>query len=571
MRFRAPVPADASAVLAVLEARDRADLGETEHTLEDLVDEWQSSDLDLERNAQVVEVSGALIVAYAAVRRPGTFAVVDPGHEGHGIGSRLLEWAEWRDRERGRDVHRQWVAGANASARALLTRAGYRCAHSYWRLVRSLEDAPPAPDTPAGFRLRSVDAVHDVLGIHTVGAASFADAPDYTPESLAEFIEEHLAAHDFDADLSRVATVDERIIGFLLAGRRPDERIGWVRILAVDPGYQDRGLGTALLRSAFAAFAKAGLREARLGVASYNARGLHVYERVGMTARYRFDIYERPAGSVPSRWRSYRDVDAAENPASLADQLDAIASVPFVAAEKRRSLEILGLGPGQSVLDVGCGTGPELEPLVAIVGPAGRVVGLESSASLIGAARAHRRDRAPAISVELVQGDVRSLPFAASEFDACRADRTLQHVDRPEAALAEMVRVTRAGGRVVVTESRWGLVAPSLDQDVTDRILGRLASETQQAEWLGYRLPAMLERAGLTDVQTASSNYTAGERDELWRFTHLRASVADAVRAGALGEEEATVWLERLDDLIGRGEAFAMVLILHVAGTKPPG
>ena len=80
----------------------------------------------------------------------------------------------------------------------------------------------------------------------------------------------------------------------------------------------------------------------------------------------------------------------------------------------------------------------------------------------------------------------------------------------------------------------------------------------------------MFEQAGLTDVQTVSADYTASERDELWRFTHLRASVTDAVRAGAVAEEEGTAWPAQLDELIERGEAFVVVLILHVTGTKTP-
>src|SRR5581483_2523804 len=150
MRYRAPVPADAPAVLAVFEARELADLGEVDQTLDQLLDEWRSSDLDLERNAQVVEDAEDRIVAYAAVRRPGTMVVVAPDHEGRGIGSRLPEWSEWRDRDRGREVHRQWAAADNASARALLTGAGYRHVRSYSRLVLSLEGIPAAPDPPAG-------------------------------------------------------------------------------------------------------------------------------------------------------------------------------------------------------------------------------------------------------------------------------------------------------------------------------------------------------------------------------------------------------------------------------------
>ena len=295
MRYRAPVLADAPAVLAVFEARDIADLGEVEQTLEELRDEWRSSDLDLESDARVVEEAGGRIVAYAAVRRQGTLVIVAPDREGRGIGSRLLEWAEWRDRERGRDVHRQWVAGRNATARALLTRAGYRRARSYSRMVRSLERVAAAPAPPAGFGLRSIDPARDAIAVHAVDAASFAPAEDYTPESLAEFTAEHFGAHDFDAELSRVAIDGEEIVGFLIAGRRPEERVAYVHILAVAPERQNRGLGTAMLQSAFAAFAQVGLREVRLGVASYNPGALHVYERLGMRERFRFDVYERPA------------------------------------------------------------------------------------------------------------------------------------------------------------------------------------------------------------------------------------------------------------------------------------
>lgn len=122
-----------------------------------------------------------------------------------------------------------------------------------------------------------------------------------------------------------------------------------------------------------------------------------------------------------------------------------------------------------------------------------------------------------------MHGDAIALPFGAGEFDACRADRTLQHVAVPEAPLAEMVRVTRASGRVVVTESRWGLVAPALDQ------VGR---------------------------------------GDFFRFTHLGDSAEAAARAGELTPGEAKAWVQALSDLLTRGEAFAMVLFLHLVGVR---
>ncbi len=297
MRFRPPAPDDAPAVLAVFAAREMADIGAPIHRLEDLREEWQGTELDLEDDARVVEADAGRIVAYAAVRRHGTLAVVAPQHEGRGIGARLLEWAEGRERAHGHPRYRQWVAATNASARELLTRAGYAKARSYWRLSRPLEGiGAPAPP-PAGLHLRSVEVERDAPSLHALDAASFAGAPDYSPESLEMFREEHLEAHDFDAGLSVVAEREGRIVACLLARRRDEEGIGFVAILAVDPEHQRRGIGTALLQSAFAGFAVAGLREAMLMVASDNPQALRVYERVGMIVQLQFDIYERLSGT----------------------------------------------------------------------------------------------------------------------------------------------------------------------------------------------------------------------------------------------------------------------------------
>jgi mycothiol synthase len=559
---------DAPAVFEVLAARDAADLGVRIHRLEDLRDEWRGSELELARDARVVESDRGRIVAYAAVRRHGTLAAVAPDHEGRGIGARLLEWAERREREHGHPLHRQWVSAGNASARTLLTGAGYAKARSYWRLARPLEGIVPCPPAPAGLRLRSVEVERDAARLHALDAASFAGAPDYKPESLELFREEHLEAHDFDAGLSLIAEDGPRIVGCLLTRRLEEEAVAFVALLAVAPARQRQGIGTALLQTAFAGYAAAGLRQAQLMVASDNPGAIRVYERAGMHVQLEFDIYERPIDSEPSRWRSYRDVDAATDPESLGHELDEIASVAFMTAEKRRSLELLALNPGARVLDLGCGTGPELGALAQIVGPLGRVVGLERSSALI--AQARKRGRGRMGSVELIQGDAGNLPFADDEFDACRADRTLQHLDDAEGALAEMVRVTRAGGRVVVTESRWGLVAPSLDERLTDRVLGLLATGSEQADWIGHRLVAMFEEAGLTGVESLRSDYTASEPADFFAFTQLR-SAARAAGRGPLSREEARAWLGRLEELVARGDAFAMVLILHVAGTRPGG
>ena len=296
MRLRAPVPDDAPAVLAVLEARDVADLGVSDYTLGDLLDEWRAGEFDLDADAVVAEAEDGEIVAYASVAREGARVAVAPSHEGQGIGSQLLRWAEARERALRRSRHRQWIAGGNTRAAALLRCAGYAPIRSYWRMARRLDGGMPAPErvpAPAGVRLRPLDPDRDAVALHALDAASFATNPDYEPESLEQFRIGHLEAHNLDPGLSCVAEQDGQPIGFLLARRWEEEGVGFVDILAVHPQAQRRGLATALLTQAFAAFAAAALGEAQLGVASDNPRALALYERVGMSPKFRADIYER--------------------------------------------------------------------------------------------------------------------------------------------------------------------------------------------------------------------------------------------------------------------------------------
>lgn len=300
MKLRAPTIDDAPAALEVLVAREVADIGVPDYRLEDILDEWRASEFDLTADSRVVELHRR-IVAYATVHGPISVVAVAPEYEGQGIGARLLEWTEGRERELGRSEHRQWIGSGNERGKALLQAAGYELSRSYWRLGLRLEDLRDRPRTaPEGMRLRPLEIEQDAVPLHALDDASFASAPDYHPTSLRAFREERLGALDVDPQLSRVAELGGRIAGFLLARRWDDVRVGFVDNLAVHPDYQGNGIGTALLADAFRLFRAAGLEDAQLGVASSNPRALNVYERLGMTPRFRYDTYERPAAPSPT-------------------------------------------------------------------------------------------------------------------------------------------------------------------------------------------------------------------------------------------------------------------------------
>jgi hypothetical protein len=98
MRWRAPTLQDGPAALALITARDIADFGAPDYTLEDLHEEWHGSELDLAADAAVEDAEGSgRVVGYAIVRRTESLVVVAPDREGRGLAAQA---------RRGRGRHR---------------------------------------------------------------------------------------------------------------------------------------------------------------------------------------------------------------------------------------------------------------------------------------------------------------------------------------------------------------------------------------------------------------------------------------------------------------------------------
>lgn len=118
--------------------------------------------------------------------------------------------------------------------------------------------------------------------------------------------------------------------------------------------------------------------------------------------------------------------------------------------DKRRSYEHMNLSTGGSVIEVGCGPGTDTVSLAELVGPNGRVVGVDIDPGMIREANERARVGGVQDTVNHIEADATSLPFDDDDFDAARSERLLQHLEDPATALREMVRVTREGGRIVV-------------------------------------------------------------------------------------------------------------------------
>jgi ubiquinone/menaquinone biosynthesis C-methylase UbiE len=194
----------------------------------------------------------------------------------------------------------------------------------------------------------------------------------------------------------------------------------------------------------------------------------------------------------------FTDVDATGDADYYVRFLDAVASDESFRAYKRQTFELLQLGPGQRVLEVGCGTGDDARDMAARVAPGGSVVAIDSSQAMLDVAR--RRAEGSGLAVEFRQGDAQRLEFADDSFDACRCDRIIVHLDDPLRALEEMRRVARPGGRVLVYEGDFETMTLDLpDRLLTRRVVNAYCDGLRDG-WRARRLPALFRQAGLRQV-----------------------------------------------------------------------
>lgn len=273
--------------------------------------------------------------------------------------------------------------------------------------------------------------------------------------------------------------------------------------------------------------------------------------------------------AFPDSWHdSWSQVDQTADPGFFVRCLDATRR-PIVRAAYANPAQFfayLNVKHGDSILEIGCGTGDVLIALADLVRPEGRVVGIDSSRAMVSEAR--RRARRAEAPVEFLIGDAHCLELPDGTFDHCLATSVLEHLEAPEQALAEMARAARPGGRITVAEPDWDTqVVDAGDIDVTRRVIHFFADSIRHGR-IARRLPAMMREAGLTDIHIeawSSLCSSAGEPMGEW----LCQSARRAADAGAITHQQADEWLADLADRDRRGIFLAAFTTFRVSGKKP--
>ena len=195
------------------------------------------------------------------------------------------------------------------------------------------------------------------------------------------------------------------------------------------------------------------------------------------------------------------------------DLMNDLMSLGLHRLWKAFAVGVARLRPGEQVLDVATGSGDLARAFARRVGPTGEVWATDINRSMLERGRDRLLDAG--CLVPAVQCDAEQLPFPSASFDCVSVGFGLRNMTRKEAALAEMARVLKPGGRLLVLEfskvwkpleKPYDLYSFTLLPWLGQKIAGDAAAYRYLAESIRRHpdqgeLAAMMERAGLAEVQ----------------------------------------------------------------------
>src|SRR5262245_591841 len=268
-----------------------------------------------------------------------------------------------------------------------------------------------------------------------------------------------------------------------------------------------------------------------------------------------------------SLWRDTATADT-ERARDLAARLERRAKAEDEIAARDIYLGLLDISAGERVLDVGCGSGAVTREIARRVGRTGLAVGRDPSPALLAVARDLAHETGVGDHVEFREGDALRLPFPDRSFDAAVCVTVLSHVPNGEAAIPELARVLRSGGRLGVFDQDTDMTAfTHPDRHLTRRIVAAASDATAVNGWLVRQLPLLFQRAGLIDVQVRGFFPIETELQSFYGGMAARCAEV-AVKVGAITESERRAWLDTFHERVAGAPIVAGRLHIFVWGCK---
>jgi ubiquinone/menaquinone biosynthesis C-methylase UbiE len=247
----------------------------------------------------------------------------------------------------------------------------------------------------------------------------------------------------------------------------------------------------------------------------------------------------------------------AEDLHPLIRMLDAADAVPGAADLRARSYELLGIAPGVSVVDIGCGTGRA----VAEMNERGAdALGIDASHQMI----AEGRRRWPGLDLRV--GNAYDLSLPDGSVAGYRADKVYHELDNPEKSLNEASRVLTPGGRITLVGQDWDSFIIDSDSPAVTRTIVHARADTVPSPRAARAYRNLLSEAGFEDVTV---EVRTGIFTEATMLPMLSGLAHAACAAGAVDREQADAWIEEQAARSRSGRLFLAIPLFLAAARRP--
>ncbi len=252
--------------------------------------------LDLERDSRLYLHGEEHVVGAATVHERGgnldLDAFVHPDWTGRGLGAAMVDWLEEETGRRGLAVARTSALAADRRAVQLLASKGFATIRHFYRMAIDLDAPPPEPEWPGGFELSTFRPGEDEEVLHAVTEEAFAEHWGHEDRDLDTWQRTVFDAPWWDPSLVHLVRAGDEVVAAAVNSVRFGA--GWVGTIGTLKPWRGRGLGRALLLTAFGEFYRRGETRVRLAVDSGNETGAtQLYESVGMRIAWQADVYEK--------------------------------------------------------------------------------------------------------------------------------------------------------------------------------------------------------------------------------------------------------------------------------------
>ncbi|MGE5272467.1 MAG: GNAT family N-acetyltransferase [Verrucomicrobiota bacterium] len=287
--------ADAEVIADLMNVVDRSHLEEPDTVDADEVRSWWTR-LDLKRDSRVyLDASGRLAAAGTVyARNDGILdldAYVHPDLLGHGLGAAMVDWLEAEASRRSMPEVRSVALAADRHAAQLLTARGFAPVRHFYRMAIDLTAPPPDPEWPPGFDVSVFQPGEEEL-LRRVMEEAFSEHWGYEPDDLDHWRRTVFETPWWDPSLVYLVREGDEVAAAEINSVRLGS--GWVGSLGTRKPWRGRGLGRALLLTAFGELYRRGETRVALGVDAGNETGAtQLYENVGMRIAWQADVYEK--------------------------------------------------------------------------------------------------------------------------------------------------------------------------------------------------------------------------------------------------------------------------------------